>query len=91
MWLLHVAVGRLLGRVDLVGVVHSVLVALAGLGCIQASLCRSELAMRKSRERRATVCSAYLDQILALSLGDQRLELGRCESVDQAGLRHNEQ
>lgn len=47
--------------------------------------------MRNSRGRRATAYSAYLDQILALSLGDQRLEFGRCESVDKAGLRHDEQ
>lgn len=34
---------------------------------------------------------AYLDQVLALGLGDQRLKFGRCESVDQAGLRHDQQ
>lgn len=34
---------------------------------------------------------AYLDQILALSLGDERLKLGRGEGVNQARLRHDQQ
>ena len=31
-----------------------------------------------------------LDEILALWLGDERLELGGGESIDQSGLRHDE-
>lgn len=34
---------------------------------------------------------AYLDQILALSLGDERLKLGRGEGVNQSRLRHDQQ
>ncbi len=35
-------------------------------------------------------CSAYLDQILALWLCDQRLQLGRREGVDKTGFGHDE-
>ena len=34
---------------------------------------------------------AYLDQVLAFRLGDERLKLGRCEGVDQSSLRNNEE
>lgn len=33
----------------------------------------------------------YLNQVLALSLGDQRLQFGSGESVDEAGLRDDQQ
>ena len=33
---------------------------------------------------------AYLDQVLALGLGYQRLQLGSSEGVYQTGLRHDE-
>ncbi len=33
----------------------------------------------------------YLDQVLALGLGDQGLQLGRCEGVDEARLGHDQQ
>lgn len=32
------------------------------------------------------MAKAYLDQVLALSLGDERLQLGGGEGIDQAGL-----
>lgn len=34
---------------------------------------------------------AYLDQVLALSLGDKRLQLGGSEGIDQAGLGDDKQ
>jgi hypothetical protein len=34
---------------------------------------------------------AYLDQVLALGLGDQRLELGSGEGVDETSLGDDEQ
>jgi hypothetical protein len=34
---------------------------------------------------------SYLDQVLALGLGHQRLELGGGEGVDETSLGHNEQ
>lgn len=34
---------------------------------------------------------AYLNQVLALSLSDERLKLGSSECVDQASLRDDEQ
>jgi hypothetical protein len=37
------------------------------------------------------VCVAYLDEVLALGLGHQRLQLGCGEGVDEARLRHDEQ
>ena len=33
---------------------------------------------------------ASLDEVLALRLGDERLQFGGCESVDQAGFRDDE-
>jgi hypothetical protein len=33
---------------------------------------------------------ACLDEVLALRLGDERLQFGGCESIDQAGFRDNE-
>lgn len=33
----------------------------------------------------------YLDEVLALSFGDQRLKLWRSECIDQSGLGNNEQ
>lgn len=42
--------------------------------------------------RRGLRCvEACLDQILALSLGDERLKLGRGEGVNQSRLRHDQQ
>ena len=41
-----------------------------------------------ARQRRL---KAYLDQILSLGLGDERLQLGRGEGVDQTGLGDDEQ
>lgn len=35
--------------------------------------------------------TTYLDQVLALSLSDERLKLGRGEGVDKTGLGHDEQ
>lgn len=46
--LLHVAVGWLLGRFDLIGVIDTVLVALARLRRVQACLCATRLALRTS-------------------------------------------
>ena len=34
---------------------------------------------------------AYLNQIFPFGFGDERLELGCSESVDQAGLGHDEE
>lgn len=50
---------------------------------------RAELAScdRAIRHQEAT----YLNQVLALSLGDQRLQLGSGESVDEAGLGDDQQ
>lgn len=47
---------------------------------------RVELVLRQIRGRRATLCSTYLDQVLALGLGDERLELWRSKRVHQACL-----
>lgn len=33
---------------------------------------------------------ACLDEVLALRLGDERLQFSGCESVDQAGFRYDE-
>jgi len=33
----------------------------------------------------------YLDEVLAFRLGDERLELGGGEGVDEAGLGHDEE
>lgn len=35
--------------------------------------------------------AAYLNQILALGLGDERLELGCCEGVNQTSLGNDEE
>jgi hypothetical protein len=35
--------------------------------------------------------ATYLDQVLSFSLGDKRLKLGCCESIDQTSLGDNEQ
>lgn len=35
--------------------------------------------------------ATYLDQVLALSLSDQRLQLGRSEGVDKTSLGHDQQ
>lgn len=34
--------------------------------------------------------ATYLDEVLSLGFGDQRLQLGRCEGVDQSGLGDDE-
>lgn len=34
--------------------------------------------------------SSYLNQVLSLGLGYERLQLGSCEGVDQTGLGNNE-
>ena len=34
---------------------------------------------------------AYLNQVLALGLGDQRLEFGGSEGVDKAGFRNDQE
>lgn len=84
--LLHVAAGGLLGRVDLVGLVDTILVALVGLRRVEASLRQVRLALRQCQERCATLCSTYLDQVLSLGLGDEGLEFRRSKRVDQPSL-----
>lgn len=71
--LLHVAAGGLLGRVDLVGLVDAVLVALVRLRRVEAGLHQVRLALRRCQERCATLCSTYLNQILSLCLRDEGL------------------
>jgi hypothetical protein len=53
--------------------------------------CADVISTAPGRGGRATLCSTYLDQVLALSLGDERLKLWRCERVDKARLGHHEQ
>lgn len=85
--LLHVAARGLFWRVNLVGVVDTIVVALIGLGRVEACLCQSKLELRQCQEACATRCSTtYLDEVLALSLRDERLELWRSKCVDQARL-----
>lgn len=87
--LLHVAGGRLLGRVHLVLVVHTVLVALIGFGRVQTGLRHIVLVLRLRlciRAPCATVCSTYLDQVLALCLCNEWLELGRGKRIHQTSL-----
>jgi len=33
----------------------------------------------------------HLDEVFAFGLGDERLQLGRCEGVDETGFRDDEQ
>lgn len=82
----------LLGRLDWAGIVNAVLAAAGRFGSIEACLERGDVssARRDGREPVRAVC-AYLDEVLALSLGDQGLELGGGEGVDQTGLRDDEQ
>jgi hypothetical protein len=71
-------------RLDGCFAVDVVLVAAGGLWCVQACL-YVLLATRQASG--SPVENTYLDQVLALWLGDQRLQLGGSEGVDQAGLR----
>lgn len=89
--LLHVAAGGFFGRVDLVGIVDTGVITLVGLRCVKASLRQFKLALRQSQERCATLCSTYLNQVLALGLGNEGLKLRCGKSIDQPGFRHDEQ
>lgn len=84
--LLHVATGGLFGRVDLVGIVDTVVVALIGFGRVEACLCQSRLELRQCRKPCATLDGTYLDEVLALGLRDKRLELRRSKRVDKTRL-----
>lgn len=44
-----------------------------------------------SRGYCATLCGAYLDEVLAFGLGNERLELRCSERVDQASLRDHQE
>ena len=91
----QVSVGGLLWGVDGIRVVHAV-VAGRRFRRVQASL---ESACQKgdhdARDTESVPLDwgrmSYLNQVLALSLGDQRLQLWGGESVDKTGFRHNEE
>lgn len=80
----------LLGRLDGAGIVDAVLAAAGGFGSVEARLGSDRLAVAR-RVRGGARDAPYLDQVLALGLGDQRLELGGREGVDQTGLRDDEE
>ncbi len=74
-------VGGLLWGVDRVVVVDAV-VAGRGLRRVQASL---ESVCQRRRDACDAGFCAYLNQVLALGLGDQRLQLRGGEGVDETG------
>ena len=74
----------IIGRVAGIIAFDPVRVVGRGLGRIEA--CLGLLAQSPTRSR----VSAHLDQVLALGLGDERLELGSSEGVDQSGLGNDE-
>ena len=76
----------LFGRVDRIRVVHAIL-GRRGLGSVQACL---ESALAEGSMATRARCSSYLNQVLALGLGYERLQLGSCEGVDQTSLGDNE-
>lgn len=78
--------GGLLGRVDRVLVVDPVLSITCRFGRVQAGLGAVSRRLGGPRER-----GTHLDQILPLGLGDQRLQLGGGEGVDQPRLGDDEQ
>jgi hypothetical protein len=83
-------VGRLFGRVDRVRVVDAILGAGGRLGRIQTCLVTS-VRQCHSDDGSFHDVIANLDQVLALGLGHQRLQLGRGEGVYQTRLGHDEQ
>lgn len=79
-----------LGRLDRV-VVDTVCIAARRLGGVQAGLGRVSNATRHNGGQRGVACAAYLDEVLALWLGDEWLQLGCGEGVDEPCLGHDEQ
>jgi hypothetical protein len=77
----------LLGRVDWAVSIDTVRRIASGLGSVQTGLrCVS------SRNTVLSDCEvAYLDEVLALGLCDEWLQLWGCEGVDETGLRDNEE
>jgi hypothetical protein len=85
---------RLVRGVNLIGIIDTILIAGCRLWGVQTSLRTVGLGRNSGGDtvRKVRVLGeAYLNQILALSLGDERLQLGGREGVDQARLRYNEQ
>lgn len=82
----HVVLGDVLGSLGRrVGSVDPVLVG-SRVRRVQASLDATI-----SVESTMVDVITYLDQVLALGLGHQRLELGGGESVDETGLGHDQE
>ena len=79
----------LLRGLDRASIVDTVLATAGGFRGVEASLEQSISDVR--RVGGVVRCAPYLDQILALSLGDQRLELGGREGVDQPRLGDDEE
>lgn len=77
---------RVLGRLDSRFTVDAVRVG--GLGGVETCLTTASV---KAMTDGVWLEWAYLDQVLALGLGHQRLELGSGEGVDETGLGDNEQ
>ena len=81
----------LLGGVDRVGVVDAV-IAGGRLRGVQARLESLSAGCRRCTGQDARgLGMPYLNQVLALGLCDERLELGRGEGVDQPGFRHDQE
>jgi hypothetical protein len=78
--------GRFFGRLDGTSIIDTVFAAACRFGSIQACLSNGV-----SMSRVLVRTGAYLDQILALGLGDERLKLGSCEGVDQTCLGDDEE
>lgn len=90
---IHIVVSDVLGSLGGdVGSVNAIL-ARGRVGRIQASLDGDRVSGDEALIDNSKVPTGetYLDQVLALSLGDQRLQLGGGESIDKAGLRHDQQ
>jgi hypothetical protein len=91
----EVLVGRLFGRLDLVTTIDAVLVAWSWFGSIQACLVIVSLighvenwlfAEQDANNRRVV---AYLNQVLALRLCHERLELRCSKGINETGFRNN--
>ena len=89
----HLGVGRLLGRLDGGFGIDAVVVADRRFWRVQTRLRVGGRSARgtvqKPTSTRAT--ATHLDQILALGLGHERLQLRRRERVDEPGLGDNQQ
>jgi hypothetical protein len=86
----QVSTGGLLGRLDLVAIIDTVLV-LGRLRSIQAGLRGVSISKPDGRGRGGSSGATYLNEVLALGLGNQGLQLGGGEGVHKTRLRDDEE